>query len=557
MSDIRDNIKIIDISNLDVKSNYVDIHYDIYQYINYISNKDIKRSTRYNALLKGDVIRLSKLMTIGEFKAHEFDAECDHYPGFIDNLAYNIKWVSYKKYTGRDYYYTPTYIDNYIKTLDDNYQKHLNLPLQQQEEKITKHLISDCSKKDHELIKGSPIGYLTTFSEYCSFDKINFPHVRVLLLNLISQLEPNNWYSVESLIYYLKLNHPYFLIPRKPESIKDSKEKNRYKGIYEDNANYNDIKSSDKNAFEKVEGRFVERFLEYIPFLMGYTELAYDFTRGDDVSPSMGQLIAFKPTLKLSHYMNKSIEEAKITVQPNFEISIESEIYPAQIMSELTSMAKVIKKDIMTQVKIEKNMVLQKIAKNSNFDPIKYLKKISRAELPSNLQIELKEWMKQSDSFILYEDMHLFESSSEFASVKKIAVDSINQNFNIIKNSNELYHLMEEDEEMPVKKVTHKDEKFLELPSEYKTIFKKIKNAKISISKNLEKLQIKKEIIIKLFFHSSNQLKIISSKLLDKGCVFSVNDNEKSITILQKNETLLKEVFKDISNQFQLDIKDK
>ena len=111
MSDIRDNIKIIDISNLDVKSNYVDIHYDIYQYINYISNKDIKRSARYNDLLKGDVIRLSKLMTIGEFKAHEFDAECDHYPGFIDNLAYNIKWVSYKKYTGRDYYYTPTYID--------------------------------------------------------------------------------------------------------------------------------------------------------------------------------------------------------------------------------------------------------------------------------------------------------------------------------------------------------------------------------------------------------------------------------------------------------------
>ena len=63
--------------------------------------------------------------------------------------------------------------------------------------------------------------------------------------------------------------------------------------------------------------RLSTRFLEYIPFLMGYTELAYDFTRGGDISPSIGKLVAFKPTLKLSHYTNKSIEEAKITVQPN------------------------------------------------------------------------------------------------------------------------------------------------------------------------------------------------------------------------------------------------
>ena len=120
-----------------------------------------------------------------------------------------------------------------------------------------------------------------------------------------------------------------------------------------------------------------------------------------------------------------------------------------------------------------------------------------------------------------------------------------------------MYHLIEEDEEMPVKKVTHMDDKFSELPPEYKTIFKKRNNAKTSVAKNLENLQIRKEIIIKLFFHSSNHLKIISGKLLDKECVFSVNDNEKSITILQKDEALLKEVFKQISSQFQLDIKDK
>jgi hypothetical protein len=52
MSDIKKNIQIIDVSNLDVKSSYIDIHYDISQYIDYVSNKDVKRSTRDNDLLK-------------------------------------------------------------------------------------------------------------------------------------------------------------------------------------------------------------------------------------------------------------------------------------------------------------------------------------------------------------------------------------------------------------------------------------------------------------------------------------------------------------------------
>ena len=556
MSDIKKNIQIIDVSNLDVKSNYIDIHHDISQYIDYVSTKDVKRSTRDSDLLKGDVMRLSKLMTIGEFKAHEFDAECDHYPGFVDILAYNMKWVSYKRYR-RDSYYTPTYPDNYIQVLNDNYQNHLSLSLQQQEEKITKHLISNYSKNHHEFITESPIGYLTPFSKYCTFDNIDFHHARVLLMNLIAQLEPNNWYSVESLIYYLKLNHPYFIIPRKPESIKATKEKDRYHGIYITDGRYNDIKQSDKNAFEKVEGRYVERFLEYIPFLMGYAELAYDFSRGDKEVPSIGKLVAFKPTSKLSHYMNKSIEEPKITVQPNFEVSIESEIYPAQIMQELISLGKLIKKDVVTQVKIEKNKVIQKVAKEPNFNPVEYLAKASKAELPHNLKIELEEWAGQSDAFIIYEGMYLFESQFQFPSVKKLIIDKIDNNLSIIKKDSRITNELEEKEALPVKKLIHKDTAFLELDSAYKSIFVKSKNIKKKIPKNLEKLEIKKEIILKLFFPHIKQLNVISSGLLNKGCIFSVNDNEKSIILSQKDESTLKEVLKDIDNQFQLDIKNK
>jgi hypothetical protein len=496
-------------------------------------------------------------MTIGEFKAHELDTERGHYPGFIDILAYNMNWVSYKKYQGEDRYYTKTYTDNYIRVPDDNYQNHLSLSLQQQEEKITKHLISRYSKKHHEFITESPIGYLTPFSRYCSFNNINFHHARVLLLDLISQLEPNNWYSTESLIYYLKLNHPYFIIPRKPESVRAAKEKDRYKGIYTTDAGYSEVKQSDKKAFEKVEGRYVERFLEYIPFIMGYAEIAYDFSIGEKTNPSIGQLVAFKPTSKLFRYRNKSIEEAKIIVQPNFEISIESEIYPTQIMHELISLGKLIKKDVVTQVKIEKNKVIQKVAKEPSFNPVEYLTKIAKTELPNNLKIELEEWAGQSDAFVIYEDMYLFESQFQLPSVKNLIIDKIDNNLSIIKKDSGITNELEEKEALPIKKLVHKDTAFLGLDTAYKSIFVKSKNTKKKILKNLEKLEIKKEIIIKLLFPNTEQLNIISGCLLKKGCVFSVNNGEKSITLSQKNEPMLKEVLKDAGKQFQLDITDK
>ena len=554
MSAAQDKIKTLDTTNLEIKRNTADIHEYIYKYIDYISTKSIKRGIRENILMKSDVNRLSKLMPIDKFKDVNSALISNDYPNFLDILLYDMGFITYKKDTEDSIYNSYGYEDNYIKLKSSNYKKHIALPLQAQEELVTNYLISNYSGKNNEFVQDSPVGYLTSFNDeryyyydYDRFRKLNFKNIREFLLKFISKLKIDCWYSIESLIYYMESNHKNFLFPK--ELKKD------YKKIYEKNTR--DSKNIGLDGFIKVEGKYIKRFLEYIPFLMGYVDLAYRFKSSNQSTANYDQLLAFKPTTKFLHYSNKSIKEGKITVQPNFEISIESEIFPAQIMSTLYSMGKVIKNDVTTQIKIEKNMVLQKVAKDSSFNPIEYLREISRAELPNNLQIELQEWIKQSDSFVLYENIHLFESSSEFASVKNITVDSINKNFNIIKNSNELYHLIEEDEEMPVKKVTHRDDKFSELPTEYKTIFKKRNNTKTSIAKNLEKLQIRKEIIIKLFFHSSNQLKIISAKLLDKGCVFSVNDNEKSITILQKDEALLKEVFKQISSQFKLDIKDK
>ena len=74
-----------------------------------------------------------------------------------------------------------------------------------------------------------------------------------------------------SLVEYLKKNHRYFLIPKKPQFKNDYVRKNgRYQNFRESERPWGkeiEINESAPDAFDRVEGRYVERFLEGIPNL--------------------------------------------------------------------------------------------------------------------------------------------------------------------------------------------------------------------------------------------------------------------------------------------------
>jgi hypothetical protein len=81
------------------------------------------------------------------------------------------------------------------------------------------------------------------------------------------------------LIQYLKTAHPFFLIPKEPryKSRWDRKE-GRYGNFREGEDRWKSnrvISEHVPDAFERVEGRYVERFLEGIPLTLGYLDVAY------------------------------------------------------------------------------------------------------------------------------------------------------------------------------------------------------------------------------------------------------------------------------------------
>ena len=98
------------------------------------------------------------------------------------------------------------------------------------------------------------------------------------LLKILQHCQSGIWYSTASLIAYLKTEHPFFLIPKSPKREKGMN-KGRYGNFHEHRGSrWGDrttIAETDADAFERVEGRYVERFLEGIPLSLGYVDVAY------------------------------------------------------------------------------------------------------------------------------------------------------------------------------------------------------------------------------------------------------------------------------------------
>jgi len=172
---------------------------------------------------------------------------------------------------------------------------------------------------------------------------LKFPEVRQFLLNLLKDCAPGQWYSTESLIAYLKANHPHFLIPHNvPKTDKWGKTITRYGNFYEgkDSWVHNEkpIPDNAPDGFERVEGRYVERFLEGIPLTMRFVDVAYNPAPYKGLLPTRGMLKAFRVSERFLNLMNGQESQPRLTVQPNFDVIVESDFYPTKIIQQIAAL---------------------------------------------------------------------------------------------------------------------------------------------------------------------------------------------------------------------------
>jgi hypothetical protein len=522
----------------------------------------VKRSVRENKLPKSDLKRLAKQLS-DPFAVTDVEAYGEsNWLNFIDHLALKLKWIDYDtqgEYAGYTSY-NRSFPDNYIAFNAKAYSTFMGKSLQEQAQIVFDILVDSYSDDWNELYSSSALGRLDRFHSWgCGtgvIPYIHFGEVRRKVFDHLRNYTPGIWYSTGSLIQRLKDLDPFFLIPEKPKYKYPQEEKRgRYGNFSETQSDASQpIKPEESDAFERVEGRYIERFLEYIPLCMGYVELAYGKKRQTDIFPSMGRVTGFKVTERFIRFMDGALPEPKVTVLPNHEIHIESDIYPAGMINRLTPFASLISEDKICVLKMDRLRIIDFMAGNEGFDLKKFLTGISATPLPPNIITELSEWAGQSDMFVLYDTCGLLEGKSAPLFVNDFLVEKISNDLCLIRSPEKVLEKLETEARAPVE-IKHGPKKLSMLPEGItgKYLKKAQKKQKPAVK---EPVVLKRKTFMTLFFQKADMLEIFAKALVKGKCPFEVNKETLTLSYGSGDKKKVASVLKSLRKIYRIKIED-
>jgi hypothetical protein len=570
----KPNLTPTDIDEMSVVSNQYDLRHDLHAYVGYVQDRDVKRLHRSNELNRSDSKRLAKLMSDSS-AIEEVEAEgYSEWINYVDKLALVLNFTHYDTegvymgYTSSE----PSFPDNYIDVDIKRYEEFVGLTLIEQEKKLLDVLEKKYLDDYNEFYTTGVLGRLSGFSTWGSatgiMPDLDIARARRFLIKVLQSCMPGVWYTTSSLIRYLKEHHPFFLIPEKPKyRYKGDVEKGRYGNFQERKDKWGigrQILESDVDGFERVEGRFVERFLEGLPLILGYIEVAYSKKEYTGCLPEINQLIAFQVNDMFLHVMSGDIIEPIITVQPNFEVHVESELYPVRILAQLTKLADVVAKDRTSILKLRKQKVLTQLSENEDVDVIRFLENLSAQKLPQNVRIELDEWIGASEAFTLYEKVVLIEGDKHLPEIDQFTIECISPTIKIVHSPDKVFSYLEQKELIPLR-IKHSSSALTPLPDGVKTVFPGrdpgVSNAEANViiktrAKAKKPVTIKRDIQITFHFPAKELMEEFRNRLVAARCPVAADWSKSTLCFDKRYESEVKKVSKALKQDYIIQIED-
>jgi len=570
-------IKALEKSPDNIRPVDFDFRKDLHLFVEYVRLNEIKRKTRGNDLNKVDVKRIAKWLEqpsiLEAYERYGYSSWLD----FVDSQALNMGFVSYNtvgEYRGWSSS-EPSFTDNYIRYEGAVYEAFVDQPAQVQERQLLEKLLSLGNYSTNEFLSVSPVGYLDAFSSFGSavgvLPQIKFADVRLFLLNQLNALEVGVWYEMREWRNYLKAEHRYFLIPEstvreKPQTGYSRKPKAleyvripRYGSLYESQWGRREIPDDAPDGFERVEGRYLERFLEYIPLLMGYVELADDpqyrskqqaFANADRVT-DRDVITAFRVTPLLKQVLADKLVAPRLTVQPNFELVIESQIYPVGLLRKLVKLGKLSQSSHTTSIKLDKQAVAAAVAANPDLDVIGLLETHSDRPLPQNVRAELQEWVQRADVFTLYHGLELVEDYIGHELVRQLASQQISEQLYLVPKARNIAEQLQQVQKV-VLRIAHTANEIQVVVGDTQTVFP----SKVERVLEAEWVVVQQETQLSLTFPQRAVLDAVRQGLLDARCPVVLNNDAQSLSFPQRYQAELAAVIASLTERYRIEIQE-
>ena len=567
------NLETRTVSALDVYSAPYDLRRDIHTFVQYVSERGVKRSYRNNTLPKTDAKRLAKLMSHPDC-LQQIEKDYDNASWWIDavsSLARQLGFVSYDiegEYAGYSSH-SPSFRDNYIIYNGKVYEAFLVLPIAEQENHLFSLFTNDTELNEffHPQLH-SRLNYFSHWGMATGvMPLLDFTQIRQLLFRLLAKLDSGTWYTTASLIRHLKENIPYFLIPPKSKLPQKDRwdrphEMTRYGNFHEsENDAYSreraSIPDDAPDGFERVEGRYIERFLEGIPLTLGYVDVAYSRQGYKGLLPECGTLLAFRINGRFQQLMHDEAITPIVTILPNFEIHVESPFYPISLLEQLWQFAIPVTEDTVNILKLDKQRVKTALSIDDSINPISFLRQLSSRPLPQNVAIELEEWIEQADVFTLYSNFALLEGDSRLPETKPFVVEQISPKLRIIRQSDKVFSALEQAERAPLA-IQHKDNRLAALPLKARTIFPKVKAVKAKPKrKTKQRITLSRETRFVLYTPTTAFYDQLRATLLKQRCIFEPDQAKRSITYGQTSKPQIDAAIKELRQTYIIKFEDR
>jgi hypothetical protein len=535
-----------DASKLDVVVARPDIRRDLHVLASYARDREIKRGHRDNSFSKADALRLAKLLSDPEAEAEVREAGCSSWVDFVDRFALQLGLVqydtegSYAGYTSQ----SRSFPDNYVLFDAKAYEKLASMTLARHEQFLLESLLQDNQAGDSEFYRGQVLGRLGGFSPFGSatgvMPMLDFAAIRRFLLDLLARCPVGEWLSTASLIAYLKTNKPYFLIPKIPQfKNKWGRERGRYGDFHESKHAWgNEIKinETDPDAFERVEGRYVERFLEGIPNVLGY-------------------LKAFRVSERLRRALDGKIAEPTLRVTPSFEVYVQSELYAARLFRELTPLCHLVADDTTSVFRLDRQKVAAACAADPKLDVGRLLESLSPEPLPANVRRELSDWSAHSDKFVLYSQGSLLETSGQVAAVERFRVDNVAAGIDVVRSPERLFEELEKKQLAPLR-IKHGDKSFSTLPAKSRSAFASKAAAKKKRREPKSEVRLMRVTRVQLICPDREFLDRLQRLLGEANCPAEADRKKLSLAYSNRYEKDVNQAIRTLQKEFQVKIDD-
>jgi len=504
----------------------VDLRRDVYRFVQYVKDKGLVRTKRLNQIPKTAARRLAKILSyVGDTKTtQEEEDERTCWANHVSHVGLELGLISfdtegvYEGYTSAE----PCYPDNEICVNEPAWNAYLEkTPLEKEKAILEAHL----KMTPNEFFNAPTLVDGGRFDSWgCATgpaSRMNLPKIRQGLLKFLTSLEVDVWYEFCETVERLKAHCPTLILDpsaRRPNDesqtrLRDWESERRYnkkkkpadskplpilEDIYKDFREFDarrnrwdrgskrQITSKTPDAFERVEGRYLEFFMREIPYLCGFVDLAYRKStdrRGLEVSPPFERLSAFRLTSRLFQIMGKDtgFNAVKVTVLPNLEVFVEAPSFPDVILQMLAPYTTPIHEEgPIHRLRLEKKKVVEAAAQDrSAHPPVQLLEGLTGAPLPQSVAVQLVSWFERGDKVVFYEDFGLLEFTGCAEAQKKalselgtLVEDDRLDGFAIARDPDRAFRRLEERLHVPLR-VKHREKAFSSCPGRLKATTKK------------------------------------------------------------------------------------